>query len=226
MAAVRTVGPNTTVMSNRWPPFGEDCELDLIIWNTHTTSLSELSVEQATDLLSVVFSRYEDHRTRTAHVIAFLSVGVQALASQPHLHAQVSSLPQQLSDRRVYSDEALLEDFLAAQAEDTVVGESDTLVYVAPSPLRAGEVRIVARTVSDVARHLLASLSAVESVFGPLAYSVVFASSERFRVAHLLPVVYGGPGVYETVLGVHRPVMPVAHQAALLRPAYVRATVG
>lgn len=197
-----------SVRPNKWLALGPKSRADLVVAGRHIATIDEFIGDEARGFFRVLKEVYEEHeKGGWAWTLLMMNVGVGAGASQAHLHAQVSSSMEPTRwGPGDYSREALDKDDRWADNEGLVISGGRVRVYVAPAPVRTGEIRIRAEEITEMADELVVVSRALSVAFGEVAYNVFFGFTDEECVARVVPVL-GATGSY--ALGVGVEVMPV-----------------
>lgn len=212
------------VRENRWQPFAAPSRADLVISARHVIGAEDLTSVEHLALVEALADLDAQHARDFAFTRCFCNVGVGAASSQPHLHAQVVSHAISSPNRlHVDTTRATLErDYAAAAARGLVLeGSATTRVYVAPAPLRTGEIRVQAaslETLSDALRDVLVRLA---RTVGSLDYNLFFHFRGSRPFAQVLAVVDQAPGVYPLLDGLCVVSVPPEEWAERLRSTSV-----
>lgn len=153
-------------IANKWGMFGSD-HAEIVTPLEHVPDLESLSVDAATDLFGLVFERHEKVAARNLNALAFINVGLQSGGSLTHLHAQVVGSPHPRSPlgEGFASADGISDDLSAARNRGLMVSEGHHgAVYVAPSPIVSGEVRVISSSLDGAARLSLATVQAIAGI--------------------------------------------------------------
>ncbi|MFM7089167.1 MAG: hypothetical protein ACKOW9_06600 [Candidatus Paceibacterota bacterium] len=136
--------------TNRWGIFGLD-STELIVPYEHVTDLESMSKDQIISHFELTHKRYLS-RSQSERFItfAFINVGLQSGSSIPHLHTQVMNPPFSSNNplKLAYNAD-LSKDIIKARKSKLLLSEEKDLIsYVAPSPMIAGEVRVISSDIN------------------------------------------------------------------------------
>lgn len=118
--------------------------VELVLTPEHATSLDGLDPADATALVTLLLRRQADLSEQYGSALAFLSVGVQAGSSLPHLHGQVAGFSwQPPTGEPDQPDCPVCRDLRRAREADRIVDERDGwTLYVPWGPATSGELRV------------------------------------------------------------------------------------
>jgi hypothetical protein len=209
------------VIPNAYPVLGDGTGSEptgvneLVHGPSHALSISDVSVEEAADVLAAAHARAAEHARAWAHAGAFMQVGRYAGATAPHLHVQVLAsvhLPGSPADRyaqmRADTAAGLRPCLLCAdreRARSLGLGlTADAWVPEAPSVSR--EVRVAGTcgepgTWGDLATGVRGIAAAWDATGTPWAYNLVMHLQPHPWIA-MLPRTTHGTG-YAHLLGVN-----------------------
>jgi diadenosine tetraphosphate (Ap4A) HIT family hydrolase len=132
-----------SAVTNRWPVLPGPAEL--VIGDEHVTSLEAMSLENATDMLMLLDTRYRALAQEFKSVAAFMNVGAGSGGSLSHAHAQIvaSSSPPGPLLVRCRDRVGVQSDIETARAEGLVIaGDDRGIAWVPYAPSASVELRV------------------------------------------------------------------------------------
>ena len=188
MSHLAANGDHAFALENRWRPFEVGSGAQLVIARRHVTALEDLTVPELDEFLALLLRLDARQRRRFERTLCFVNIGLEVNGTQPHLHGQVVStdLAVEAPWSTTFLPESLDEDVTQAREAELVVDETAALVYCPWAPTASGEVRIVARDISRLARALHDALWRLRSVLGEFPYNLLVRDSPSL-LAQIVP---------------------------------------